>query len=95
MNENINYKVLYENSIIEINILEDKITLLNEHLKKYTAPDRSKKYYDNNKEEIKKKSKEYIEKTNYYQNLPPEKKKEYSKRAYEKKKNKLLENKNI
>jgi hypothetical protein len=95
MNENINYKVLYENSIVEINILEGKITLLNEHLKKYTAPDRSKKYYDNNKEEIKKKSKEYIEKTNYYQNLSPEKKKEYSKRAYEKKKNKLLENKNI
>ena len=47
MNENINYKVLYENSIVEINILEAKITLLNEHLKKYTAPDRSKKYYDN------------------------------------------------
>ena len=41
MKVNINYKVLYENSIVEINILEDKITLLNEHLKKYTSPDRN------------------------------------------------------
>ena len=34
------------------------------------------------------------EKTNYYKNLSPDKKKEYSKRAYEKKKQQLLEEKN-
>jgi len=37
----------------------------------------------------------YKEKTNYYKNLSSDKKKEYSKRAYEKKKQKLLEDKNI
>ena len=40
-----NYKELYEKSIIEINELK-------EHLKKYTAPKRSKSYYENNKDKI-------------------------------------------
>jgi len=76
-----NYKELYEKSIIEINELK-------EHLKKYTAPKRSKAYYENNKDEINEKNKEY------HKTIPSEKIKEYSKRAYEKKKLKLLEGKN-
>ena len=76
-----NYKELYEKSIIEINELK-------EHLKKYTAPKRSKAYYENNKDEINEKNKEY------HKTIPAEKIKEYSKRAYEKKKLKLLEEKN-
>ncbi len=83
-----NYKELYEKSIIEINELKEQMKLLNEHLKKYTAPERSKKYYENNKEEIIEKNKKY------HESLSSEKIKEYSKRAYEKKKQKLLEEKN-
>jgi hypothetical protein len=76
-----NYKELYEKSIIEINELK-------EHLKKYTAPKRSKAYYEKNKDKINEKNKEYHNK------IPSEKIKEYSKRAYENKKLKLLEEKN-
>ena len=72
-----NYKELYEKSIIEINELK-------EHLKKYTAPKRSKAYYEKNKDKINEKNKEYHNK------IPSEKIKEYSKRAYENKKLKLL-----
>ena len=35
---------------------------LKEHLKKYTAPKRSKSYYENNKDEINEKNKEYHKK---------------------------------
>ena len=48
-----------------------------------------KRYYETHKEEIKAKVKEYKEKTNYYGNLSSDKKKEYAKRAYQKKKEKL------
>ena len=75
----LNYKELYENSLIEIEQLK-------ENLKKYTTPIRYKKYYENNKEKINEKAKEYREKTNYHQNISKDKIKEYSKRAYEKKK---------
>jgi hypothetical protein len=68
-----NYKELYEKIVIENQELK-------EHLKKYTAPKRSKSYYENNKDEINEKNKEYHKK------IPSEKIKEYSKRAYEKKK---------
>jgi len=76
---NINYKELYDKIIIENNDLKDK-------LKKYTAPNRSKKYYENHKEELIKKSKEYYDKKD------PEKIKEYNKRAYEKRKQLLKQN---
>jgi hypothetical protein len=76
-----NYKELYEKIVIENQELK-------EHLKKYTAPKRSKSYYENNKDEINDKNKEYHKK------IPSEKIKEYSKRAYEKRKLKLLEEKN-
>lgn len=96
MDEPINYKILYNNLLIEYNELKknnDNIIIENkqliEHLQKYTAPKRSKKYYENNKEIINQKTKDY------HKNLSPEKIKEYSKRAYEKKKLKLLEEKNV
>ena len=76
-----NYKELYEKIVIENQELK-------EHLKKYTAPKRIKSYYENNKDEINDKNKEYHKK------IPSEKIKEYSKRAYEKRKLKLLEEKN-
>jgi hypothetical protein len=78
------YKTLYENSLIEIQELK-------EHLKKYTAPKRNKTFYENHKEDIIKKVKEY-RKTHSVKKPSPEKIKEYSRRAYLKKKQKLLEN---
>ena len=69
--------------------LKDEIEILKEKLKNYTAPKRSKKFYEAHKEEIKQKVREYKEKTNYNLNLPKEKKQEYNKRAYLKKKGKI------
>ncbi len=99
----IQFKELFEKSIIENSKLKEEILTLNnennklidenkqlkERLKKYTAPTRNKTYYENHKEEIKEKVKEYKTK-NGYKKPPPEKVKEYSKKAYEKKKQKLL-----
>ena len=69
--------------------LENENKELKEKLKNYTAPKRSKTFYENHKEDVLQKNKEYKEKTNYYANLSPEKKKEYAKRAYLNKKEKL------
>ena len=57
-----------------------EIEELREHLKKYTAPTRSKKYYENHKEEIKEKQKEYRT------TIESSKKAEYNKKYYLKKK---------
>jgi hypothetical protein len=73
----------------KIKLLEDEVQQLKEKLKNYTAPKRSKTFYENHKEEINQKNKEYKEKTNYYGNLSAEKKKEYARRAYLNKKEKL------
>ena len=70
-------------------LLEEENEELKEKLKKYTAPKRSKTFYENHKEDVLQKNKEYKEKTNYYANLSPEKKKEYAKRAYLNKKEKI------
>jgi hypothetical protein len=59
-----------------------------EHLKKYTAPSRSKTYYENHKEEIIKRVKEHKQTTNYTYEVSPEKRKEYNKIAYQKRKDK-------
>ena len=68
---NINFKELYEKILIENTELKDK-------LKKYTAPKRSKIYYEKNKEKI-------IEKIKA--NKPtPEKIKEYNKKSYQNRK---------
>jgi len=83
-----------EELIKENTILKEEIDLLKEKLKNYTAPKRSKKFYETHKEEIKQKVREYKEKTNYNSNIPKEKKQEYNKRAYLKKKEKIEDNKN-
>jgi hypothetical protein len=74
--------------------LRNEIDLLKEKLKNYTAPKRSKKFYETHKEEIKQKVREYKEKTNYNSNIPKEKKQEYNKRAYLKKKEQIENTKN-
>ena len=84
MNNIVDYKELYENLLVENKELK-------EHLKKYTAPKRNKTFYENHKEDIIKKVKEYKEK-NGVKKPSPEKIKEYSKRAYLKKKQKMLDN---
>ena len=60
--------------------LQDELNETKEHLKKYTAPKRSKKFYELHKDDIKQKSKDYRTKTNY--TVPKEKKKEYNRKAY-------------
>ena len=77
--------------IEENKLLKEKINELTEHLKKYTAPKRNKKFYENHKEEIIKKVMEYKEK-NKDKKYDPEKIKEYNRRAYLKRKEKNTEN---
>ena len=89
MEETINYKELYEKILIENDELKKK-------LKNYTAPKRSKTFYENHKEEIIQKVKEYRKKTGYINYSTSEQRKEYNKKAYEKRKlKKSLENKNL
>jgi len=73
----------------ELQKKKDELTRTKEQLKTYTAPPRSKTYYENHKEEIKQKVKEYRETTNYV--VSPEKIKEKNKKAYLKRKEKLKE----
>jgi hypothetical protein len=72
--------------------LIDELVETKEHLKKYTAPTRSKVFYEKHKDAVKQKVKEYREKTNYVANISPEKKKEYNRIAYLNKKNKIEKN---
>lgn len=72
--------------IDKINVLEEEITSLKERLKKYTNPDRRKKYYENHKEEMIAKNIEYKKKVGYKQDK--EKQKEYNKKYYENRKQK-------
>lgn len=82
------YKILYSNLLLKYEELQKeyelKINELKEHLKKYTAPSRNKKYYENHRDEIIQKSKEYKEKTGNKKVVSSEKIKEYNKKAYEK-----------
>lgn len=66
---------LQEDKIIA---LEAELQSTKEHLKKYTAPKRNKKFYENHKEELLQKMKENP--------IPCEKRKEYNKKYYIKKK---------
>lgn len=61
--------------------LKKRIAELEEHLKKYTAPARSKTYYENHKEELIEKMKKY--------KPTPEQIKERNRKAYLKRKDKL------
>ena len=85
--ENISIEKLIE----ENKLLKEKINELTKHLKKYTAPKRNKKFYENHKEKIIKKVIEYKEK-NKDKKSDPEKIKEYNRRAYLKRKEKNTEN---
>ena len=72
--------------------LEEELLVTKKHLKTYTAPSRSKTYYENHKEEIQQKVKEYREKTNYIVSpVSPEIIKERNRKAYLKRKEKLVE----
>jgi len=92
-------KLINENKKLKENNekLEKELQETKEHLKKYTAPQCKKAYYEKNKDEIKQKIKEYR------QNNQPteEQKKKWARTAYLKKKEKLkqenekLENHNI
>ena len=90
-------KLLIENN--ELKKVNEDLKKVNDdletRLKKYTSPERNKRFYQNHKEEIKEKVKKYVKKTNYKPVVSKEKRKEYSRRAYLKKKEKLaqLENK--
>ena len=72
------YKLLEE----ENKRLRDELIAVKEHLKKYTAPARSKTFYDNHKEEILEKKRDPKLK---------EQRKEINKRAYQKRKEKEQE----
>ena len=85
MNEEYKIKELEE----ELEKIKEENNKLKEKLKNYTAPPRSKTYYENHKDEIINKNKEYKKKTNYVYEVSPEKKKEYAKTAYLNKKEKL------
>jgi hypothetical protein len=67
--------------------LKQKVADLEEHLKKYTAPSRSKAYYENHKEELLEKMKKY--------KPTPEQIKEKNRKAYLKRKEKLAANTKI
>ena len=90
-------EIITKNKILEEELQKTKneLTKTKEQLKTYTAPLRSKTYYENHKEEIKQKVKEYRETTNYV--VSPEIIKERNKKAYLKRKEKLkeLNNENI
>lgn len=83
------------NLLKQIEILEQENNILKEKLKTYTAPKRSKTFYENHKDVILEKNKEYKERTNYYAKISPEKKKEYARTAYLNKKSKLEKLKNM
>jgi cell division protein FtsB len=74
-----------ENEILkqENEELKKRVAELEEHLKKYTAPARSKTYYENHKEELLEKMKKY--------KPTPEQIKEKNRKAYLKRKEKMNE----
>ena len=73
----------------ELKKTKEELTDTKEHLKKYTAPTRSKTYYENHKEEIIQKVKEHKQNTNYTYIASPEQKKEWARTAYLNKKEKI------
>ena len=78
MNEEYKIKELEE----ELEKTKQENSILKEKLKNYTAPPRSKTYYENHKDEIINKNKEYKKKRIMYMKfVSPEKKKEYAKTA--------------
>jgi len=81
-------ELLSKNQLLEEQIqkLTNELIETKEHLKKYTAPKRSKTFYDNHREEILIKKKNIIQDT-----VSKERRKEINKKAYQKRKEKLKE----
>ncbi len=71
----------------ELEKTRNELNETKERLRNYTAPKRSKKFYELHKDEIKQKVKEYRLKTNY--TVSKEKKQEYNRAAYLNRKAKL------
>lgn len=71
--------------------LKEKITELEETLKKYTNGERHQRYYDTHKDEVKSRAKAYMDKVKAEN---PEKIKEWRRNAYLKAKAKRAENVN-
>ena len=86
-----NEDLIIKNKILEEENkkLQDELIQTKEHLKKYTAPTRSKTYYENHKEEIIQKVKKHKQNTNYTYIASPEQKKEWARTAYLNKKAKI------
>lgn len=72
----------------ELDATKQELSATKEHLKKYTAPESSKAYYQRNKEIVKQRVKDCQQKANYVSKVTPEQRKEYNKRAYLKRKEK-------
>ena len=75
-------ELMKENRLLreELEKIQNELAETKEHLKKYTAPSRSKTFYENHKEEILEKKKDPKLK---------EQRKEINKRAYQKRKEKI------
>ena len=76
-----------EDLLNKIKQLEEELEKTREHLKKYTAPTRSKTYYKNHKEELLNKMKKYTP--------SPDKIKEKNRKAYLKRKEKMKQSQDI
>ena len=85
--------LIHNKSILKLKIVEltNKVTELEERLKKYTNGSNHKRYYEKNKEKIKESGSTYLQKL---KTENPEKLKEYSRRAYANKKKKQTEKEN-
>ena len=79
---------MYNNLVIENELLKKKIIELEEKLKANTNTERNKKYYEKNSEKVKEKAKNYMERM---KTENPEKLKEWRHTAYMNRKNKLGE----
>ena len=79
-------EIIKENKLLreENENLKNELEEIKDHLKKYTSPDRCKKYYEENKDKLLTKMKENP--------IPSEKRKEYNKKYYLKKKYQTPEN---
>lgn len=79
---------MYNNLVIENELLKKKNIELEEKLRSYTNTERNKKYYEKNSEKVKEKAKNYMERM---KTDNPEKLKEWRHTAYMNRKNKLIE----
>jgi len=80
---------MYNNLVIENELLKKKNIELEEKLRSYTNTERNKRYYEKNNEKVKEKAKNYMERM---KTENPEKLKEWRHTAYMNRKNKLMEN---